>query len=210
MHHPEHARSFPLPHRRINRRSIENNSFDWLGPTETYELLKPPDSDRLLHRPNLRIARSQPFNWNRYDNHENFKFIDATHATLMSNDVDEKIKFDKHNDKKRSLIARLRSETNDEGDDMTEFDSSALEDRVKRILQKGKYRFIGDWLEKLHFVTIPIYQVGNWLPLIMSRWYCSGHGCGFDQISLEGKDGILYIFFQTISDSHFKNEFVFV
>ena len=72
---------------------------------------------------------------------------------------------------------------------MTEFDSTALEDRVRRILQKGKYRFISDWLEKLHFVTVPIYQVGNWLPLIMSRWYCSGHGCGFDQISVEGKDG---------------------
>ena len=54
----------------------------------------------------------------------------------------EKINFDARADRKRSLIARLRSETGGEGegDEVSEFDSSALEDRVRRILQKGKYR----------------------------------------------------------------------
>jgi len=183
LHHQEHARTFPIPRRRINRRSL-NSSFD---ENRIHPHFK------LLHNPKIR-AHDAKWRWKRYDEHEKLTFIDNTHATFAHSqnangvDVDGNVHFDKHADRKRSLIARLRSEMNDESDEVGEFDSSALEDRVKRILQKGKYKFISDWLEKLHFVTIPIYQVGNWLPLIMSRWYCSGHGCGFDQISVEGKE----------------------
>jgi len=197
LHHQEHPRLYPIPHRRIYRRSLNEDDGEFDIPNlnkqkyhnNSYShIVESSKKFKLLHNPRLNTISPNPFRWRRFDEHENLKFIDSTHATFHKGNRNEKIHFDKRNDRKRSLIARLRSETNDEGDEVTEFDSSALEDRVRRILQKGKYRFISDWLEKLHFVTVPIYQVGNWLPLIMSRWYCSGHGCGFDQISVEGKE----------------------
>ena len=58
---------------------------------------------------------------------------------------------------------------------------------------KEKKEFLESWLKRLHFVTIPVYHFGNWIPLVTSRWYCSGHGCGLDQISFEGKAGNFFI-----------------
>ena len=31
--------------------------------------------------------------------------------------------------------------------------------------------------------------LGNWIPRVLSQWYCSGHECGFDQIVIENATG---------------------
>lgn len=58
-----------------------------------------------------------------------------------------------------------------------------------QVTDEKKEEIMESWMKRLHFVTIPIHQFGNWIPLVTSRWYCSGHGCGFDQVSFEKKAG---------------------
>ena len=71
-------------------------------------------------------------------------------------------------------------------DEFTDIASSRTQ---VEVLDEKKQDFLESWLKRLHFITIPVHQFGNWIPLVTSRWYCSGHGCGLDQISFEGKAG---------------------
>ena len=75
-------------------------------------------------------------------------------------------------------------------DEFTEFASNRMQVELKGA---KKQDFAESWLKRLHFVTLPVHQFGNWIPLVTSRWYCSGHGCGLDQLSVEGKAGQLLI-----------------
>jgi len=45
--------------------------------------------------------------------------------------------------------------------------------------------------DRCAFVVTPLSQVGNWIPNLLQRWSCSGHGCGYDQIVFEAKNSWL-------------------
>ena len=45
------------------------------------------------------------------------------------------------------------------------------------------------WESHIHFSTFKIQTFGNWIPRLLSRWYCNGHGCGLDQIALVDGSG---------------------
>jgi len=45
------------------------------------------------------------------------------------------------------------------------------------------------WISRMYFATFPVSTLGNWIPRVLSQWYCSGHGCGFDQIVIENAQG---------------------
>ena len=49
--------------------------------------------------------------------------------------------------------------------------------------------FQNSWNRRVHFATFPVSTLGNWIPRVLSQWYCSGHGCGFDQIVIEHDNG---------------------
>ena len=174
MHHRRTQAVFPLPHRRIDRRSLN----------VTYADLPKIRKPGILKHPSLQ-KRTKTWDWDKYN---------LKHDMLINNKVspveDENLRFDQKYSQKRSLVARMNLELSEDNDDpVDELDTTALQERVTKINKKGKYKFISDWLDRLHFVTIPLYEVGNWLPLVMSRWYCSGHGCGLDQVSVEKKQG---------------------
>ena len=75
-------------------------------------------------------------------------------------------------------------------DEFTDYVSNRMQVEMR---DEKKQDFTESWLKRLHFVTLPVHQFGNWIPLVTSRWYCSGHGCGLDQLSVEGKAGKLFI-----------------
>jgi len=75
-------------------------------------------------------------------------------------------------------------------DEFTDYVSNRMQVEMR---DEKKQDFTESWLKRLHFVTLPVHQFGNWIPLVTSRWYCSGHGCGLDQLSVEGKaDGDVF------------------
>ena len=160
-----------MPHRRIDRRSIE------------LELPKE-------HKPKLlkkTQVQTKKWNWDSYNKKHKLPKSNESH------NFEDHLRLDSQSSQKRSIVAHVTREMSNDVDDSIENDDSALQERIAKILKRGKYKYISNWLDRLHFVTIPIYQVGNWLPLVMSRWYCSGHGCGLDQVSVENKEGeILY------------------
>ena len=53
----------------------------------------------------------------------------------------------------------------------------------------SKQDFSLSWLPRMYFATFPVSTLGNWIPRVLSQWYCSGHGCGFDQIVIENAQG---------------------
>ncbi|GCC23001.1 hypothetical protein chiPu_0001392 [Chiloscyllium punctatum] len=51
-----------------------------------------------------------------------------------------------------------------------------MEARLKNI---SRFK---DFLSQLHFVPIPVYALGNWIPAIFYAWRCQQHNCGLAQI----------------------------
>ena len=45
------------------------------------------------------------------------------------------------------------------------------------------------WESHLHFITHKIQTFGDWIPRLLTRWYCNGHECGLDQIALVDGSG---------------------
>lgn len=45
------------------------------------------------------------------------------------------------------------------------------------------------WRSRVHFAVFPVSTLGNWIPRVLSQWYCSGHGCGLNQIVVENDKG---------------------
>ena len=62
----------------------------------------------------------------------------------------------------------------------------SLVDNPARYLLK---RYKKKWKKHLHFIRLPVSQSGNWIPRVLSQWYCSGHGCGLDQLVIENEKG---------------------
>lgn len=53
--------------------------------------------------------------------------------------------------------------------------------------------FSNNWLSRVHIATFPVFTLGNWIPRVLSQWYCSGHGCGFAQIVIENDKGEIHM-----------------
>lgn len=51
--------------------------------------------------------------------------------------------------------------------------------------------FQSSWMSRLHFSLYPVFALGNWIPRVLSQWFCSGHNCGLDQIVLEDAQGYI-------------------
>ncbi|XP_072365171.1 uncharacterized protein [Scyliorhinus torazame] len=52
-----------------------------------------------------------------------------------------------------------------------------MEERLKNI------SMFKDLLSRLHFVPIPVYALGNWIPAIFYAWRCQDHNCGLAQVA---------------------------
>ncbi|XP_047136930.1 uncharacterized protein LOC100204111 isoform X1 [Hydra vulgaris] len=157
---------YPIPHRRIDRRSVENSLPKDVKP-------------KILKKSHIQTKK---WNWENYNKKHKIS------KSKEKNNYEDHLRLDSQSSQKRSIVAHVTREMNNDVDDSIESDDNALQERIEKILKRGRYKYISNWLDRLHFVTIPIYQVGNWLPLVMSRWYCSGHGCGLDQVSVETKE----------------------
>lgn len=46
-----------------------------------------------------------------------------------------------------------------------------------------------NWKKNFHFATFPLYEFGNWIPFVMSRWPCTGTGCGLLQVAFKSSKG---------------------
>ena len=72
--------------------------------------------------------------------------------------------------------------------------------------------FMTNWSSRMHFATFPVSSLGNWIPRVLSQWYCSGHGCGFDQIVVENMKSNLktYLFLDVSLSTCFFLPVVFI
>ncbi|XP_078376545.1 uncharacterized protein LOC144659900 [Oculina patagonica] len=75
---------------------------------------------------------------------------------------------------------------------------SSMSSRVRRFSvsfgpKPFKKSFFESWISRMYFATFPVSTLGNWIPRVLSQWYCSGHGCGFDQIVIENAKGGIHL-----------------
>ena len=54
--------------------------------------------------------------------------------------------------------------------------------------------WIQSWKDRLHFVNLPTYDLGNWIPYASMHWPCFGSGCALAQVVINSKEGnaVLY------------------
>ncbi|XP_031560536.1 uncharacterized protein LOC116296630 isoform X2 [Actinia tenebrosa] len=45
------------------------------------------------------------------------------------------------------------------------------------------------WKKRLHFVELPLFKFGNWIPYIMNHWQCFGSSCALSQVAIKSKSG---------------------
>ena len=45
------------------------------------------------------------------------------------------------------------------------------------------------WKDKLHFVSLPVYDFGNWIPYSLMHWPCFGSGCALAQVVIKSTEG---------------------
>lgn len=50
------------------------------------------------------------------------------------------------------------------------------------------------WKGRLHFVSLPTYDFGNWIPYALMHWPCFGSGCALAQVVIKSKEGKLQNF----------------
>ena len=46
-------------------------------------------------------------------------------------------------------------------------------------------------LGRLHFVTVPLYELGNWIPDLLKEWRCEEHNCGYYQAVFQVETTVL-------------------
>ena len=98
---------------------------------------------------------------------------------------------------KRSLVSTMYEYLSEDESEQAVTENchdDALQKRVGEIVTGGLHRLKDSWMKRLHFVNQSVLEVGNFIPLVLSRWYCSGHGCGLDQVAVEGKEGAMIDF----------------
>ncbi|XP_067860286.1 uncharacterized protein si:dkey-256h2.1 [Heptranchias perlo] len=68
-------------------------------------------------------------------------------------------------------------------DDTASGDVRWMKHRLVQVME-GRVKDVDrfkDLLSRLHFVPIPVYALGNWIPAIFYSWRCQGHNCGLSQ-----------------------------
>lgn len=45
------------------------------------------------------------------------------------------------------------------------------------------------WKDRLHFVSLPVYDFGNWIPYSLMHWPCFGSGCALAQVVIKSMEG---------------------
>ena len=162
----------PKPHRRIDKRSVvyADNTDDVLDGFKW-----PPEWSKVIRDP--KHSESQGSDRSSVPSSSS-KLSEASKKKIASN---------KNLEKALRRLAMTRSMINESIDQ--EFESIFSKMKGNEESEDGKKEFIKDWMKRLHFVTLPVFQLGNWIPLVASRWYCTGHGCGLDQMAIETEKG---------------------
>ena len=104
----------------------------------------------------------------------------------------ENVKHDDDQVLKRSLVATMYDYLSEDEPEMAATDNcndDSLQKRVNEIVDGGAEKLKSSWMSRLHFVNQSVLELGDFIPLVLSRWYCSGHGCGLDQVAVEGAEG---------------------
>lgn len=52
-----------------------------------------------------------------------------------------------------------------------------------------KSQGMANWKKRLHFVELPVFELGNWIPYILNHWQCFGSSCALPQITIKTKAG---------------------
>lgn len=45
------------------------------------------------------------------------------------------------------------------------------------------------WMDRVHFVSLPTYDFGNWIPYALMHWPCFGSGCALAQVVIKSSEG---------------------
>lgn len=61
-----------------------------------------------------------------------------------------------------------------------------------RNYYKCNKNWVESWKERLHFVRLPVYNFGNWIPYALMHWPCFGSGCALAQVVIKSKEGNFY------------------
>uniref|UniRef100_UPI00358E1F49 uncharacterized protein n=1 Tax=Myxine glutinosa TaxID=7769 RepID=UPI00358E1F49 len=54
-----------------------------------------------------------------------------------------------------------------------------IRDRVEHVV--SGLRHADDLRKRIHYVPLPVYDLGNWIPALLYEWMCYDHGCDLDQ-----------------------------
>ncbi|KXJ29739.1 uncharacterized protein LOC110241053 [Exaiptasia diaphana] len=52
-----------------------------------------------------------------------------------------------------------------------------------------KSQAIENWKKRLHFVTLPMFQLGSYIPYVLDHWQCFGSSCALPQVAVKDKAG---------------------
>ncbi|XP_072109517.1 uncharacterized protein [Mobula birostris] len=69
-------------------------------------------------------------------------------------------------------------------DDNAPRDVGWMKQRIVQVLERRvkDIERIKDLLSRLHFVPVPVFALGNWIPAVFYSWRCQGLNCGFPQV----------------------------
>ncbi|XP_051872729.1 uncharacterized protein si:dkey-256h2.1 [Pristis pectinata] len=69
-------------------------------------------------------------------------------------------------------------------DDNAPRDVRWMKQRLIQVLERRvkNTKRIKDLFSRLHFVPIPVFALGNWIPAVFYSWRCQGHNCGLSQV----------------------------
>jgi hypothetical protein len=57
------------------------------------------------------------------------------------------------------------------------------------------------WKKRFHFVDLPVFQFGNWIPYVLNHWQCFGSSCALPQVAIKSKSGKINLILITIFDN---------
>lgn len=67
---------------------------------------------------------------------------------------------------------------------------SQLRKHLKRGTNNKCKSWVELWKDRLHFVSLPLYNFGNWIPYSLMHWPCFGSGCALAQVVIKSTEGI--------------------
>ncbi|EDV28324.1 uncharacterized protein TRIADDRAFT_37261 [Trichoplax adhaerens] len=63
----------------------------------------------------------------------------------------------------------------------------------KRVTNQIADLYLSGLGKRMHFVVLPVESMGNWIPLLLSKWTCQDFGCGFQQILVSTDSKFPYV-----------------